>query len=273
MKGHFLIGEVAKEHSISRPTLIYYDSIGLLKPSIIEDNGYRYYTFEDIEKLELILSLKESGLKLKAIQAFMAEPSHENSASLLKAQIEAVSKKIHSMEQLKITLEKRVDMIAAYENHDYYEGVQLEYYPSVRFCKVDVNYEDQQAVPRAKKNLKQLLDQSPISYGSIMSKYGHCIDKSQLMAHQYEKIKYVFDYLSDTLDNLDIMDTQESYYVRVLHKGPLYIMDESFDQLINYINQHAYNIIGDAYVVPLIDMWASKSEEDYISEIMIPVEI
>jgi len=36
---------------------------------------------------------------------------------------------------------------------------------------------------------------------------------------------------------------------------------------------HAYKIIGDAYVIPLIDMWASKSEEDYISEIIIPVEI
>ena len=86
MKREFLIGEVAKSFGISRPALIYYDRIGLLTPSYTGPNGYRYYKYEDIDKLELILSLKECGLSLDEIKNFLSSPSHPEAVELLKNQ-------------------------------------------------------------------------------------------------------------------------------------------------------------------------------------------
>lgn len=40
----FTTGEFAGLCNIRKDTLFYYDEIGLLKPEIIQDNGYRYYS-------------------------------------------------------------------------------------------------------------------------------------------------------------------------------------------------------------------------------------
>ena len=37
------IGEVARLFNISKDTLRYYDKIGILKPEVNKENGYRFY--------------------------------------------------------------------------------------------------------------------------------------------------------------------------------------------------------------------------------------
>ena len=42
---YFTTGELAKLCKIPRKTLLYYDSLGLITPEVIEENGYRYYKY------------------------------------------------------------------------------------------------------------------------------------------------------------------------------------------------------------------------------------
>lgn len=37
----FTIGQFAKLHEINKKTLMWYDEIGILKPAVIRENGYR----------------------------------------------------------------------------------------------------------------------------------------------------------------------------------------------------------------------------------------
>jgi len=68
----FRIGDVAAMFDISTKTLRIYDRIGLLKPSIINvENGYRYYTPNQLSTLEVILNLKKVGFSLKVISLFV----------------------------------------------------------------------------------------------------------------------------------------------------------------------------------------------------------
>ena len=55
-------GELAKLAGITIRTLRYYDAIGLLKPSNVQENGHRQYNTTDVENLQLILGLKPAGL-------------------------------------------------------------------------------------------------------------------------------------------------------------------------------------------------------------------
>lgn len=52
-------GEVAKQRGISVRTLRYYDQIKLLKPSFRDENGKRFYSEENLIKLEKIIILKK----------------------------------------------------------------------------------------------------------------------------------------------------------------------------------------------------------------------
>ena len=52
-------------------TLHYYDEIGLLKPSQVKDNGYRYYGDEAMMRLQQILLYRELDVPLDQIRQIM----------------------------------------------------------------------------------------------------------------------------------------------------------------------------------------------------------
>lgn len=61
------IREIARLSGTTSRTLRHYDDIGLLAPSSIGANGYRYYDEDALARLQRILLLRELGLGLPAI--------------------------------------------------------------------------------------------------------------------------------------------------------------------------------------------------------------
>ena len=51
----FTVRQLSKLAGITPRTLRYYDQIGLLKPSQVGENGYRYYGEEALLRLQQIL--------------------------------------------------------------------------------------------------------------------------------------------------------------------------------------------------------------------------
>jgi len=76
----YKVQEVATIAGVSVRTLHHYDSIGLMKPSNIGSNRYRYYNDDDLKLLQHILFLKELGFSLKKIQELVAEGFDATSA-------------------------------------------------------------------------------------------------------------------------------------------------------------------------------------------------
>lgn len=65
------IQDVARIAGTTSRTLRHYDDIGLLKPSRVGHNGYRYYDGDALLQLQRILLLRELGLGLPAIAEFL----------------------------------------------------------------------------------------------------------------------------------------------------------------------------------------------------------
>ena len=69
MKKYFSIGEAAKAVNTTSETLRHYDRIGLVKPSKKDEwTNYRYYTEQDIVRLNTVLALQLMDLPLKEIK-------------------------------------------------------------------------------------------------------------------------------------------------------------------------------------------------------------
>jgi F-type H+-transporting ATPase subunit beta len=81
----FKIGLFASLCKVSPSLLRYYDEIGLLKPSTVDAfTGYRYYTAEQVPRLNRILSLRELGFPLEDVRAMIdAELSTEQMRQML----------------------------------------------------------------------------------------------------------------------------------------------------------------------------------------------
>ena len=71
MKMHW-ISTIARACGLSRSTLLYYDRVGLLRPSGRTGSGYRCYTEKDRRRLQRIRRFREAGLSLKEIQAVLS---------------------------------------------------------------------------------------------------------------------------------------------------------------------------------------------------------
>ncbi|HEY0373832.1 MAG TPA: MerR family transcriptional regulator [Amnibacterium sp.] len=71
------IGDVARMSGVTARTLRHYESIGLLRPSSVGDNGYRRYGDRELLRLQRILVLKALGLGLTEIAALLDEQRDE----------------------------------------------------------------------------------------------------------------------------------------------------------------------------------------------------
>ncbi|MFC6346572.1 MerR family transcriptional regulator [Vagococcus carniphilus] len=61
------IGDVSKLYDISIDTLRYYDKIDLLKPALVTDTGYRYYSPRQLDTIDFIQTGKSIGIPLKQL--------------------------------------------------------------------------------------------------------------------------------------------------------------------------------------------------------------
>jgi DNA-binding transcriptional MerR regulator len=91
-------------------TLHHYDQIGLLKPSRIGENGYRYYGDESMLHLQQILFYRELGLPLEEIKKIMGRRDFEVLAALESHKGE-LSKRIQRLEHLVKTVENTISYL------------------------------------------------------------------------------------------------------------------------------------------------------------------
>ena len=70
----FTVGEFSRLARVSKRLLRYYDEIGLLKPVHSDKfTGYRYYSAEQMPRLNRILALKDLGLSLDQIRRLLSD--------------------------------------------------------------------------------------------------------------------------------------------------------------------------------------------------------
>ncbi|MDK9706022.1 MAG: MerR family transcriptional regulator [Desulforhopalus sp.] len=76
---NYRITELAHHFGLSRSTLLYYDRIGLLRPSGRTEANYRRYTQEDLARLERVCFFREAGLGLAEICLLLDKASADSS--------------------------------------------------------------------------------------------------------------------------------------------------------------------------------------------------
>lgn len=101
-------GEIARICNLNKKTLFYYDQINLLKPAIVEANGYRYYTLDQIDRLSKIKALQSVGFSLAEIkQQLYAKDISEGIATLYR-QKQIIEEKANELVEVMNTLDLKI---------------------------------------------------------------------------------------------------------------------------------------------------------------------
>src|SRR5512142_2940648 len=90
------VSQLARRCGLSRSTLLYYESIGLMRAPVRSDGNYRCYSEKDLLRLEQICMYRGAGLKLEDIRAILDRPLGE-AASVLKHRLVELSAEIETL--------------------------------------------------------------------------------------------------------------------------------------------------------------------------------
>ena len=106
----YSIKELSELAGVSARTLRYYDEIGLLKPSRVNEAGYRYYGEREVESLQQILFYRERGFELKIIQRIIYDENFDM-LNAMEEHLQALEKQKADTEALILTVQKTIQSI------------------------------------------------------------------------------------------------------------------------------------------------------------------
>ena len=100
------IGDFSQMMQVTVKTLRHYEQKGLLKPDEVDEwTGYRYYTVEQMQRLNNIRKLQQLGFSLDEIGLLYEDDSHDPTVSQL-------SRKIRETEQqLRMLMDRREKLL------------------------------------------------------------------------------------------------------------------------------------------------------------------
>ncbi len=113
------ISELAKLAGVTPRTIRYYESLGLLKANQREGTGFRYYTNDELARLQKINLLKTFGLSLneisKVVPLLFEEPQKlagkRMLLDILKEHLQKIDQQVDSLTQHRTELLKRIELI------------------------------------------------------------------------------------------------------------------------------------------------------------------
>ena len=273
MNTKFSIGKIANLYDISKQTLIYYDNIGLLKPEEVAPNGYRYYSYRQLEKLDVILNLKETGMSLSEIGEYLKSKDIPRSIDLLKKQNEIVKEKIRHLSAVTSKMEKKITLLSRYSDIKDSLGVHVKEISRRNIVSIDISkdLESGIAIEKAVKDLICHIRQSPslsiYSYNTICAS----LDKSAIDKCNFQNISSVFITVDEKTDSIHSNIMPQNTYACIYHRGEYENTCESYGRLIKFISERGYEMIGGSIELPLIDAWTISDKSKYITEIQIPI--
>lgn len=92
----YTIKHLCKEFNLSRSTLLYYDSIGLLKPSGRSESRYRLYSEGDLNRLNKICTYREAGIPLEQMKELL-DTDRLKEDEILTNRLQALNREIRDL--------------------------------------------------------------------------------------------------------------------------------------------------------------------------------
>ncbi|MCT4592963.1 MAG: MerR family transcriptional regulator [Anaeromicrobium sp.] len=271
MNNKFSIGEMSKLHNTSIKTLRYYDEIGLFKPiEVNKNNGYRYYSVEQFEKLNTINYLKFLGIPLKEIKTYLETRNIDYFLELLKKEKDITEDKIKQLMVIKSRFENRIEEIERAQRIKELDVVKIKKIKERKILSLKENIHTKLKLEIC---LRNLVNRAKIGSAIMIGRVGLTVSIENIRKHKFNEYNSIFILLEENMDNELVKTLKEGEYASIYYRGCDHRESEKyFKIIITYLEKNNYKITGDAVERVIIDQYISKCREDYLTEIQIPVK-
>lgn len=262
----YRIGLFAQMNHVTVKTLRFYEEQGLLAPAYVEENGYRYYTLDQMAVVHQITALKQAGFTLEDIKEINSGAREELLLQKKKSQLLAQIAK----------LTQQISVIDAYllnESASLNAPVLIKTLPA---CKIV-------ACEKTISSYDDLFDIMP-EMGAQMERLGcecalpeYCFTQYLEPGFKEENIRIetceaVTELLEDS-DTLKFYELEETVAACIFHRGSYANFPQTYAVLLRYIEENGYEIAGNIRESYIDGVWNKDAESEWLSEIQIPVRV
>ncbi len=288
------ISDFATLANISRKTLIYYDSIGLLCPDHIGDHGYRYYTRRQIDTAMVINVLAEMGMNLDRIKEFLKNRKSLNELDAL-----------HGFDDV-----GPASVLPVFEDLDALLKQQIKHYDSLReaaLLRLSLFREGTRVMSEMRNGAQTICTQPKVVKREIetplfLSKEVNCSrqEASDIVIVEYynRRLKNSvplgcpggFIVSQESLKNRNTSPISHLYFLmqgrgltgEVIPAGysvVCYIkesyceLDKAYTDLFEYLEENELEVCGNAYEECLLDGLTSMDAKNYLTRISLQVDL
>ncbi|MGE5141429.1 MAG: MerR family transcriptional regulator [Rudaea sp.] len=278
------IGDLSRLTRISVKTLRYYDEMELLKPEYIDPfTGYRYYSLDQLPRLNRILALKDLGLSLQEICLLLAENvTPAEMRGMLRMKRLEIQERLEQERERLARVDSRLRQIEQEDRMPTVEVVLKEVEP-VR-------------VAGLRARIPTFADQGALwdQLGAYLARHGLSPVGPCLTVYYDSEFRErdvdveVCEPLAGSAPDQDPVQIHSLPGLRtaacILHHGGFEQVGATYDTLLRWIEANGYRPAGpnrEVYLrakleqpssVPYPEQYLTERDEDRITEIQFPVE-
>ena len=280
----FKIGDFSRLTRVSVKMLRHYDELGLLKPTSVDTaTGYRYYSADQLPRLNRIIALKDLGFSLDQIGKLIEENLHSDEIKgMLRLRLAEVEQQL-SVEQA------RLAQVATRLHYIEHEGRSPTYDIVVRQIPSQMMAVIRQTVDNPGQPITMLFDEIE----AYVARYGaRAFSSPCTIYHDLEYREECLDvevavpikgYIPDS-ERVEIREIPGATMACVVYMGSYERNVEVLHALLNWTQTHHYQIAGpirevylrfgadDAEALRLPEAFLTDNWQSYVTELQLPIE-
>ncbi len=261
------IGEFSRLVGVPVKTLRYYDGIGLFKPDRVDSHtGYRFYSFEQLPRLNRLLALKDLGLSLNQVALLLEETlsADQLRGMLLLKQVELEDLARDIRERI-ARVEARLNLIEMEDNMPHYEVVIKTVEPVLVASKREA-IPDYETIGPVMDRLYNEVVNYVVEHKGQFAGMGMTVWHDNLDAEATVPIKKPVP----ENDRVKIRTLSGDQMACLVHRGSFDLMPRAYEAALRWIEANGYRITGPSREVYL-QFKPDGNPKDYVTEIQFPV--
>lgn len=258
-------GEFARVIGTTKHTLFHYDEIGLFTPIYRADNGYRYYSIDQLEIFDVIMTLRELDLPLSQIQEYLQHKSPENFVRLLTKEKALVDQKIAQLKmtrkwladksrQVLLNMEKELEEIELVECPEQY------LITSYSACSEDIALVEK---------IGDLYDYCEAHGCKSTYNVGYIQTYENLLQENYEEYHEIYLLFDSPPKKMEYTVKPGGNYLCAYHKGHWSAIGSTYQKLLAWARERQYVLEKRFYEEYLLDALMVEGIDNYVTRIAV----
>ena len=264
----FTTGEFAALCGVTRHTLFHYDAIGIFSPAIRGENGYRYYAPVQIEVFQVIALLKELGMPLSQIKAYLDRRSPGELLALLEGEEAVLTEKLARLRRQRALIRRKAELtrqaMAVRPGQVTVEQQPQRWYVSTAAPGITDADKYAHILARHLDYCQTHRVESPYALGAILPVEAARQGDWGGYTHCYTQV-------DKPLRGVRLMTAPAGPYLTYCHAGSFDTVREGYRCLLDWAGHHRLNLGERFWEDVLLDELAGKGYDQYLLRLSVPI--